>query len=40
LLKQGVTPEPTTPEGAKTATLQDYEWNANMVKRFDIKPVD
>ncbi len=40
LLKQGLTPEPTTPEGAMTAILQDYEWNADMVKRFDIKPVD
>ena len=40
LLKQGVIPEPTTPEEAKTAILQDYKWNATMVKRFDIKPID
>jgi len=40
LLKQGVVPEPSTPEETKLAIQQDYEWNASMVKRFDIKPVE
>jgi tripartite-type tricarboxylate transporter receptor subunit TctC len=40
LLAQGVVPEPSTPEEAKTAIQQDYAWNASMVKRFAIKPID
>lgn len=40
LLKQGVVPEPTTPEQAKVEIQQDYEWNAAMVKRFNIPPVE
>jgi tripartite-type tricarboxylate transporter receptor subunit TctC len=40
LLKQGVVPEPSTPEATITAIREDYEWNSAIVKRFDIKPVD
>jgi tripartite-type tricarboxylate transporter receptor subunit TctC len=40
LRKQGVVPEPTTPEETKTAIQQDYEWNASMVQRFGIKAID
>jgi hypothetical protein len=40
LLSQGVVPEPSTPEEAKAIIQQDYEWNAGMVKRFNIKPID
>jgi len=40
LLAQGIVPEPSTPEDLKTIIRQDYEWNASMVKRFNIKPVD
>jgi tripartite-type tricarboxylate transporter receptor subunit TctC len=40
LLTQGVVPEPTTPEETKAAIEADYEWNARMVQRFGIKPID
>ena len=40
LLAQGVVPEPSTPEELKTIIAKDYEWNASMAKRFDIKPID
>jgi tripartite-type tricarboxylate transporter receptor subunit TctC len=40
LLKQGVVPEPATPEDTRVAIQHDYEWNASMVKRFNIQPVD
>jgi tripartite-type tricarboxylate transporter receptor subunit TctC len=40
LLKQGVVPEPTTPEETKAAIQQDYDWNARMVQRFSIKTID
>jgi tripartite-type tricarboxylate transporter receptor subunit TctC len=40
LLKQGVVPEPTTPEETKAVIQQDYEWNASMVQRFSIKAID
>jgi tripartite-type tricarboxylate transporter receptor subunit TctC len=40
LLGQGVMPEPSTPDELKTIIQQDYEWNATMVKRFDIKEID
>src|SRR5580658_3864501 len=40
LLKQGVVPEPTTPDETKTIIRQDYEWNASMVQRFNIKAID
>jgi tripartite-type tricarboxylate transporter receptor subunit TctC len=40
LLAQGVVPEPSTPEELRTVIVQDYEWNASMAKRFDIKPID
>ena len=40
LLNQGVVPEPATPEETRVAIRQDYEWNASMVKRFNIQPVD
>jgi tripartite-type tricarboxylate transporter receptor subunit TctC len=40
LLRQGVVPEPTTPEETKTAIRQDYEWNSSMVQRFGIKAID
>jgi tripartite-type tricarboxylate transporter receptor subunit TctC len=40
LLKQGVVPEPSTPEEAKAAIEQDFEWNTSMVKRFKIQPVE
>jgi tripartite-type tricarboxylate transporter receptor subunit TctC len=40
LLAQGVVPEPSTPEETKAAIQQDYQWNAAMVQRFDIKPID
>jgi tripartite-type tricarboxylate transporter receptor subunit TctC len=40
LLAQGVVPEPSTPDELRAIIVQDYEWNAGMVKRFDIKPID
>ena len=40
LLTQGVVPEPSTPEELRAVIVQDYEWNASMAKRFDIKPID
>jgi tripartite-type tricarboxylate transporter receptor subunit TctC len=40
LLKQGVVPEPSTPEETKEIIDRDYEWNAKMVRRFDIKPIE
>ena len=40
LLAQGVVPEPSTPEELRAVIVQDYEWNASMAKRFDIKPID
>jgi tripartite-type tricarboxylate transporter receptor subunit TctC len=40
LLAQGVVPEPSSPEEVKTVIQQDYEWNARMVKRFNIKPIE
>jgi tripartite-type tricarboxylate transporter receptor subunit TctC len=40
LLNQGVVPEPSTPEETKAAILQDYQWNADMVQRFNIKAID
>jgi tripartite-type tricarboxylate transporter receptor subunit TctC len=40
LLGQGVVPEPSTPDELKAAIQQDYEWNASMAKRFEIKPID
>jgi len=40
LMKQGVVPEPSTPEETKKIIEQDYEWNAKMVQRFDIKPIE
>jgi tripartite-type tricarboxylate transporter receptor subunit TctC len=40
LLAQGVVPEPSTPAELRTVIKQDYEWNASMVKRFGIKPID
>jgi tripartite-type tricarboxylate transporter receptor subunit TctC len=40
LMKQGVVPEPSTPEETRKIIEQDYEWNAQMVRRFDIKPID
>lgn len=39
LLKQGVVPEPSTPEELLTAVKEDYEFNARMVARFKIPPV-
>jgi tripartite-type tricarboxylate transporter receptor subunit TctC len=40
LLDQGVVPEPTSPEQTKAAIQADYEWNASMVRRFGIEPID
>jgi tripartite-type tricarboxylate transporter receptor subunit TctC len=40
LLNQGVVPEPSTPEDTKAIIQQDYEWNATMVQRFNIKAID
>jgi tripartite-type tricarboxylate transporter receptor subunit TctC len=40
LLAQGVVPEPSTPDDLRSIIVQDYEWNASMAKRFDIKPID
>jgi tripartite-type tricarboxylate transporter receptor subunit TctC len=40
LLKQGVVPEPSTPEQTKKIIQEDYEWNARMTQRFDIKPIE
>jgi len=40
LLAQGIVPEPSTPEELRAVIVQDYEWNASMAKRFDIKPID
>jgi tripartite-type tricarboxylate transporter receptor subunit TctC len=40
LLKQGVVAEPTTPDETKTIIRHDYEWNASMVQRFNIKAID
>jgi tripartite-type tricarboxylate transporter receptor subunit TctC len=40
LLAQGVVPEPSTPAELRSIIQQDYEWNATMTKRFDIKPID
>jgi tripartite-type tricarboxylate transporter receptor subunit TctC len=40
LLHQGVVPEPSTPEDTKAIIRQDYEWNATMVQRFNIKAID
>jgi tripartite-type tricarboxylate transporter receptor subunit TctC len=40
LLAQGVVPEPSTPAELRSIIQQDYEWNATMAKRFDIKPID
>jgi tripartite-type tricarboxylate transporter receptor subunit TctC len=40
LLAQGVVPEPSTPAELKSVIMRDYEWNAAMVKRFNIKPID
>ena len=40
LLKQGVVPEPSTPEEAKVAIEEDYEFNARMVKQFKIAPIE
>jgi tripartite-type tricarboxylate transporter receptor subunit TctC len=40
LLGQGVVPEPSTPDELKAAIQRDYEWNANMAKRFNIKQID
>jgi tripartite-type tricarboxylate transporter receptor subunit TctC len=40
LLNQGVVPEPSTPEETKTLIQQDYQWNASMVQRFNIKAID
>jgi len=39
-LKQGVVPEPSTPEEAKRIIEADYAWNAKMVQRFGIKPIE
>jgi tripartite-type tricarboxylate transporter receptor subunit TctC len=40
LLAAGVVPEPSTPDELRAAIVQDYEWNAAMVRRFDIKPIE
>ncbi|HEX4411020.1 MAG TPA: tripartite tricarboxylate transporter substrate binding protein [Xanthobacteraceae bacterium] len=40
LLGQGIVPEPSTPEGTKDLIQQDYQWNATMVQRFNIKAID
>jgi tripartite-type tricarboxylate transporter receptor subunit TctC len=40
LLNQGVVPEPSTPEETKAIIRQDYDWNATMVQRFNIKAID
>ena len=40
LLKQGVVPEPSTPDETKKIIQEDYEWNAKMVQRFGIKPIE
>lgn len=40
LLGQGVVPEPSTPEETKTVIEQDYQWNASIVTRFNIKPIE
>jgi tripartite-type tricarboxylate transporter receptor subunit TctC len=40
LMAQGVVAELSTPENLRTIIRQDYEWNAGMAKRFDIKPID
>jgi len=40
LLIQGVVPEPSTPEQTKAIIQQDYDWNARMVSRFNIKAID
>ena len=40
LLKQGIVPEPTTPEETRAIVQQDYAWNARMVQRFSIKAID
>jgi tripartite-type tricarboxylate transporter receptor subunit TctC len=40
LLAAGVVPEVSSPEELTAAITQDYEWNARMVKRFNIKPID
>ena len=40
LLAQVVVPEPSTPAELRAVITQDYEWNASMAKRFDIKPIE
>jgi tripartite-type tricarboxylate transporter receptor subunit TctC len=40
LFAQGVVPEPSTPAELKSIIMRDYEWNAAMVKRFNIRPID
>jgi tripartite-type tricarboxylate transporter receptor subunit TctC len=40
LLKQGVVPEPSTPDETNKIIQEDYEWNAKMVQRFGIKPIE
>jgi tripartite-type tricarboxylate transporter receptor subunit TctC len=40
LLAQGVVPEPSTPEETRAIIQQDYDWNARMVSRFNIKAID
>ena len=40
LLTEGVVPEPSTPDELRAAIVQDYEWNAAMAKRFNIKPIE
>ena len=37
---KAIVPEPSTPEELRAVIVQDYEWNASMAKRFDIKPID
>lgn len=40
LLGQGVVPEPSMPDELKSAIQQDYEWNASMARRFNIRQID
>jgi tripartite-type tricarboxylate transporter receptor subunit TctC len=40
LLQQGAVPAAATPVATLDAIHADYEWNAEMVKRFNITPVD
>ena len=40
LLAAGVVPEPASPAETAAAITQDYAWNARMVARFNIKPID